>query len=132
MRKNIKKRSPLLAILTLLPFQDFFSREISCSLVSFSYLFVFFLYFFFYCLHMFAFINLPVFFPPLQISCYPTHITTLLCTFLVIPFSYIPLFLFSFLLLIVSLLPPIFLQSHPPTLLHSSNLPFFPIYHFLL
>ena len=132
MRKNIKKQSLLFAILTLLPFQDFSSREISCSLVSFSYLFIFFLHFFFYHLHILAFINLPVFFPPLQISCHFTRITTLLCTFLAIPFSYIFLFLFSFLLLVVSLLPPIFLQSHLPILLHSSNLPSFLMYHFLL
>ena len=61
----------------------------SCSPVSFSYLFIFFLHFFFYCLHILTFINLPVFFPPfpiffltssdipLWISCHPTHITLL-------------------------------------------------------
>ena len=67
-----------------------------------------------------------------QTSCYPIYIAKLLYTSPAIPFSYIPLFLLFFLLLVISLLLSIFLQSHPPILLHFSNLPSFPMYHSLL
>ena len=67
-----------------------------------------------------------------RISCHPTRITTLLYTFLAVPFSYIPLFLFFFLLLVISLLFLVFLQSYLPILLHSLNLPLSSMYRFLL
>ena len=67
-----------------------------------------------------------------QASYNTTHIETLSYTSPAVPFSYIPPFLLFFLLLIVSLLPPIFLQSFSPIPLHFSNFPPFPTYHSLL